>query len=97
MTDDVVFLVAGQKPFGKAEFAANSSKLAGVRIEGKSEIQELQIAGTWAWCRNQLTVVITPPGGTPVRRSGPTLTIFRKEPDGRWLLARDANLLTPEK
>jgi ketosteroid isomerase-like protein len=35
-------------------------------------------------------------GGTPMRRSGYTLTILRKEPDGRWVLARDANLLTPD-
>jgi len=27
-------------------------------------------------------------------RAGYTLTILRKQPDGRWLLARDANLLT---
>jgi ketosteroid isomerase-like protein len=36
---------------------------------------------------------MTPPGGKPVRRAGYTLTILRKEPDGRWRLARDANLL----
>jgi ketosteroid isomerase-like protein len=30
-----------------------------------------------------------------VRRSGYMLTLFRKNPDGRWLLARDANLLAP--
>jgi uncharacterized protein (TIGR02246 family) len=96
MADDVVFLTAGQKPFGKAEFAANASELQNVRIEGKSEIQEIEVAGSWAWCRNQLTVVMTPPDGKPARRSGPVLTIFRKNPDGRWMLARDANLLTPE-
>jgi ketosteroid isomerase-like protein len=31
--------------------------------------------------------------GVPVRRSGYTLSIFRKERDGRWRLARDANML----
>lgn len=96
MADDVVFLAAGHAPFGKAEFAANASKLAGVKIEGKSEIQEIEISGSWAWCRNQLSVVMTPAGGKPVRRSGPTLTILRKKPDGSWVLARDANLLLPE-
>ena len=35
--------------------------------------------------------------GKPVRRSGYTLTILRKERDGRWRLARDANLLTAEE
>jgi len=29
--------------------------------------------------------------------SGYTLSIFRKGEDGRWRLARDANLLTAEK
>ena len=46
--------------------------------------------------RNFIEVTMTPPGGDqPIRRSGYTLTLFRKEADGRWLLARDANLLTP--
>jgi ketosteroid isomerase-like protein len=31
-----------------------------------------------------------------LRRSGPTLSIFRRLGDGRWVLARDANLLTVE-
>jgi len=35
--------------------------------------------------------------GKPVRRSGYTLTILRKERDGRWRLARDANLLAAEQ
>jgi len=37
---------------------------------------------------------MTPPGGEAVRRAGYTLTLLRKEADGRWRLARDANLLT---
>ena len=36
----------------------------------------------------------TPPAGEPVHRSGYTLTLLRKGADGRWRLARDANLLT---
>jgi ketosteroid isomerase-like protein len=39
-------------------------------------------------------VSMTPPHGAPVPRSGYTLTILRKQPDGRWRLARDANLVT---
>jgi ketosteroid isomerase-like protein len=33
-------------------------------------------------------------GGSPKQRKGYTLTIFRKESAGNWLLARDANLLS---
>jgi uncharacterized protein (TIGR02246 family) len=95
MTDDVVFLVAGQPPFGKEAFAAASQAMSGVSFAGTSEIEELEIHGDWAWLRNRLRVVITPPGGQPVARSGYTLTILRKQA-GHWLLARDANLLTAE-
>ena len=34
MTDDVVFLVPGQKPFGKAAFAAASKSMADMKIDG---------------------------------------------------------------
>ena len=50
--------------------------------------------GDWAYIRGYLEIAVTPPGGNTVQRSGYTLTIFRKLADGRWLLARDANLLT---
>jgi uncharacterized protein (TIGR02246 family) len=97
MADDVVFMVPGQKPFGKEAFAAASKGMKNVLIDGTSDIRELQILGDWAFLRNYLDLTITPPGGAaPVRRSGYTLTILRKELDGRWLLARDANLLTVE-
>ncbi|TDN70740.1 SgcJ/EcaC family oxidoreductase [Paraburkholderia sp. BL10I2N1] len=95
MADDVVFMVPGQKPFGKEAFAATSEGMKNVLIDGTSDIRELQILGDWAFLRNYLDLTITPPGGAaPVRQSGYTLTILRKELDGRWVLARDANLLT---
>ena len=96
MTDDVVFLVPGRPPMiGKAAFAAASRAQAAhgpPEFEGRSEIQELSVHGDWAWMWSRLSVSITPPGGQAVARSGHTLTILRKE-GGRWLLARDANLL----
>jgi ketosteroid isomerase-like protein len=64
-----------------------------VKLEAKSEIREIQIAGDWAWCRSDVDVTSTSPGEKPVHRAGPVLTIFRKKPDGGWVLARDANLL----
>lgn len=93
MTDDVVFMVPGREPFGKAEFAAASRDMEGVRIDGSSESRELQVLGDWAFLRGRLQMSMTSPGGNPVHRSGYTLTILRKEADGRWRLARDANLL----
>jgi uncharacterized protein (TIGR02246 family) len=93
MTDDVVFMVPGQQPFGKDAFAAASRGMADIAIDGSSEIVELHVSGEWAYLRNRIEISATPKGGGATRRSGYTLTIFRKEPDGRWRLARDANLL----
>jgi uncharacterized protein (TIGR02246 family) len=94
MTDDVIFMVPGREPFGKEAFAAASQAMKDVRMEGTNEIRELNVLGDWAYLRSHITLTITPPGGKPMRRAGYTLTILRKQPDGRWLLARDANLLT---
>ncbi len=96
MTDDVVFTVPGREPFGKEAFAAAAQDMQGVRIEGSSEIRELRVLGDWAYLRSYLEMSVTPPGGDAMRRSGYTLTILRKEADGKWRLARDANMLTPK-
>jgi len=94
MTDDVVFMVPGREPFGKEVFAATSRGMQGMRMEGKSDILELKVLGSWAFLRNYITLTMSPPGDKPIKRAGYTLTILRKEHDGKWRLARDANLLT---
>jgi uncharacterized protein (TIGR02246 family) len=98
MADDVVFLVAGRPPMGKEEFgrvARSQAGGGGPKIDGTSEIQELEVFGDRAFMWARLKVVVTPPDGSaPIERAGHTLTILRKE-NGRWLLARDANLLAP--
>lgn len=93
MADDVVFMVPGHEPFGKEAFAAASQGMRGIQFEGTSDIRELQVLGDVAYLRNYLTMTMTPPGGKTMRRAGYTLTILRKQ-NGRWLLARDANLMT---
>ncbi|CAG9268953.1 YybH family protein [Paraburkholderia unamae] len=98
MTDDVVFTVPGQAPFGKAEFAAASQAQQGMRIDGTAEIVELQVLGDWAFLRNRIDLSITPPGAAqPMRRAGYTLTLVRRDASGRWLLARDANLVAAKE
>jgi uncharacterized protein (TIGR02246 family) len=93
MADDVLFIVPGREPFGKEAFTAASQSMRGVRFEGSYDIREIKLLGDWAYLRNYLTVTMTPPGGEPVRRAGHTLSILRKEPSGKWMLARDANLV----
>lgn len=95
MTEDVVFLGPGRAPMCKADFAVASQAQLGSgapTIDGVNDIEELKILGDWAFSRGKLTIVITPPNGGPsMRRVGHVLTIFQKV-EGRWLLARDANM-----
>jgi uncharacterized protein (TIGR02246 family) len=95
MADDVLFIVPGQKPFGKAAFKVASESMKCMHMTGRAEIQEIQVLGDWAYLRNYLEVTLTPPGGAPMRHAGHTLSILRKDASGRWLLARDANLVMP--
>jgi uncharacterized protein (TIGR02246 family) len=92
MTDDVVFQVPGIAPFGKDAFATYHGGARANRIKTESaQIEELEVRGDWAWCRTHLVMEVTPPGEPSSRRAGHTLSIFRKSPEGRWQLARDAN------
>jgi uncharacterized protein (TIGR02246 family) len=98
MAEDVVFLVPGQPAMRKADFAAAARAQAGgeaPRFDGTSEIQEIKVLGDWAFMWARLTVVATPPdGGEPMTRAGHTLSILKKQ-GGKWVLARDANMLAP--
>lgn len=100
MTEDVVFLVPGQPPMRKLDFAAQAraqSGSAAAKIDGTSEIQEIKVVDDWAFMWTKLTIVATPSDGSPrIARAGHTLTILKKE-NGKWLLARDANLLSPTR
>jgi uncharacterized protein (TIGR02246 family) len=98
MSDDVVFLMPGQPVMRKHSFAAAARAQAGTSapaFDGTSEIQEIRVLGDWAFMWTKLTVVVTPAGGgSPITRSGHTLSVLTKH-NGRWLLARDANMLAP--
>jgi uncharacterized protein (TIGR02246 family) len=97
MTDDAVFMVPGREPFGREAFQRTSDDMKGIHIDGTNEIRELQVLGRWAFMRTHITVTMSSPDGGSSTRSGYTLTILRKDADGRWRLARDANLLTAQK
>jgi uncharacterized protein (TIGR02246 family) len=99
MAEDVVFLVAGQPPMrGRDAFAISFAGWQGkFRLETDCEIQEIQAHEDWAYCWTNLSVTMTPLDGGPENgRSGYTLTVLRKNPQGEWQIFRDANLLTED-
>ena len=93
MTDDVLFLTAGRAPFGRDEFARGMESMKGMTFEGKNDVQEIEVLGDWAFVRGELTVHATTPDGTEIKRAGSVMSLFRRGPDGKWRIARDANLL----
>lgn len=97
MAEDVVFLVAGRPPMrGRGSFASALRGLFGQhRIESTSEVQDIEASGSLAYCWSHLTVRVVPmAGGAASVRSGSALSIFRKQADGAWVVARDANMLS---
>lgn len=99
MADDVVFLRPGQAPMqGKQAFAGEfEAGLQRYHIEAHGEIKDLRIGADLAYCWNHLSVMITPlREGVSMYLRGNTLTVLQRQADGRWLVLRDANMLSPE-
>lgn len=98
VADDVVFLMPGRPPMRSDEFTEGlkaQAQHAAPTFDGTSEIQEITVSGDWAFMWTKLKVIVTPPDGSPpTERSGHTLTVLKKQ-RGRWVIARDANLLAP--
>ncbi len=97
MTDDVVFLNPGQSPFGRDGFSANfAAAHQKDRIRCISELEEAVVGGEVAYTRSRDALSVTPrAGGETMQLVGHRITVYRKQPEGRWLLARDAHTLTP--
>ena len=102
MADDCLFLNSGEAPLGRDGFPA---KFLGAhkqfRINCSSELEEVVVVGpsdapqvAYTRARDSLSV-IPRAGGEMSHLAGHRLTIYRKQPDGRWLLARDAHTLSP--
>lgn len=93
MTDDAVFLTPGNPPMTRDDFAAGFRSFAGkIQIDASQVVRELQITDTLAYCWSHVSVAMTSTEtGTKTRRAGHVLTVYRKSPDGKWRLCRDAN------
>jgi uncharacterized protein (TIGR02246 family) len=97
MADDVVFLNPGQAPLGRDGFPAGF--LAAhhqSRINCISELQDVVVVGDVAYTLSRDSLSVSPrTTGDAAQLTGHRMTVYRKQPDGRWLLARDAHTLAP--
>jgi uncharacterized protein (TIGR02246 family) len=95
MSEDAVFLRCGRPPMTKAEFAAGFREWAGrARIDSKYEVKDIRASGNVAYLWSYISIVMTSKeDGTSTERDGHVLSVFRKSLTGKWLLARDENLI----
>jgi uncharacterized protein (TIGR02246 family) len=97
MADDVVFLGPGNQPVDRDGFSPGfSAAHQQSRIHCISELQDVVVVGEVAYTLSRDSLSVTPrAGGEAMQLAGHRMTVYRKEPDGRWLLARDAHTLSP--
>jgi uncharacterized protein (TIGR02246 family) len=70
--------------------------MKGASVEAQAEVQEIEVFGARAYVRSRIQASLRPPSGPPRRLSGYAMSILKKDADGRWRIARDANLVMPE-
>ncbi len=93
MTEDVVFLAAGEPPYvGKAAVRPwVAGYLQAYKTHWDKPVEEFVVSGDWAFERYSYTSTDTPvAGGEPVTGTGWGLVIYRRDADGQWRVARDA-------
>jgi uncharacterized protein (TIGR02246 family) len=97
VTPDVVLLSPGQAPADLAGFSANfRAAHRQVQVTCISDLEEVVVAGEVAYTRSRDTLsVMYRAGGTRMELAGYRITIYRRQPGGGWLLARDAHTLSP--
>ena len=97
MADDVMFLGPGETPSGRDAFSPRfSAAHEHARINCISELQDVVVVGEVAYTLSRDSLSVTPRAtGEATQLAGHRITVYRKQPDGRWLLARDAHTLSP--
>ncbi len=97
MAEDVVFLNPGRAPVGREGFSSGfSAAHQQARINCISELEDVVVVGEVAYTLSRDSLSVTPrAAGEAMQLAGHRLTVYRKQPNGRWLLARDAHTLSP--
>ncbi|MBI2919553.1 MAG: nuclear transport factor 2 family protein [Planctomycetes bacterium] len=95
LADDMKFIVAGQKAFGKREFFGGSGGKP-YRFKSKVKVREVNVHGDWAQTWVELELAIVPEKGMQeMKLAGPTLSVWKKK-GGQWQIRRDANMVLPK-
>ena len=90
------FSIRAKVPFGRDGFSPGfSATHQQARISCISELEDVVVVGEVAYTLSRDSLSVTPrAGGEAMQLAGHRITVYRKQPDGRWLLARDAHTLS---
>ena len=96
ISDDVVFLNPGKAPFGRDGFPAGFLDAhKRLYLTCISDLRDVVVAGDVAYTLSADSLSVkTRDTGETTQLAGDRLTVYRKHPDGRWLLARDCHTLS---
>ena len=65
-------------------------------IEQTASLEEVEVAGDWAFAWGSESFVLVPRGGgSPIQMQGAGMSILRRQPDGSWKFARGINNTLP--
>jgi len=100
ITEDAVFLPTGQPPIrGKQAVAAmyNSFFPQFSSVEQVIFIEEIQVAGDWAFAWGTEKFVLVPhTAGSPIQMEGKGMSILKRQPGGSWRFARGISNALPQ-
>ena len=95
VTEDAVFLPPGYPPIrGKRsiEVMYHAFFPQFSRVELNTVVEELEVAGDWAFVWGSENMVLVPQsGGSPIELQGRGMSILKRQPDGSWKIARGIN------
>lgn len=76
---------------GKDAIGAWSQGFLGhFRVHFALDVDEVRIMNEWAFERGGYSIALDPKaGGAPLKDSGKYITLYRREPEGTWRMARD--------
>jgi uncharacterized protein (TIGR02246 family) len=101
VTEDALFLPPGFPPIRgrQAVEAMYQSFFPQFRsVEQTVSVEEVEVAGDWAFTWGVETFVLVPNSGAPaIHMQGKGMTILRRQPDGSWKFARGINNTLPVK
>ncbi len=93
-SDDVVLLPAGAPMIVGTDALREASRiqfglLESFETEIRTEPQEIEVTGDWAYVLESFEIRLTPlAGGDPVVEQRRLLTIWRRQADGLWKISR---------